>query len=392
MKEREKNLKEKIIYCKECLYTCCSRCGFAASDTVATYIDPKGLSYLSTPWAIEQEKFCSNKHRMKLVHENPSNDLEHNCFQCHKDFSFIAEYGMYICEQCGDKICDMCANAGFAGLIDQDEYANHFVDQYRLDLPFCPPCKHPYSLTRGGAQTAIYRCKFCKISIPVGVEHVWCEKCHVNMCLSCAEKLKETASHYSIKASYCVCKSRLNVVPKDPTRLDPFECDNCHNFYYFNSTHFTCSDPKHKFVMCKPCSIRGKIKVKLYRLRQESTDKSDVKEYFLTLPQELRLGQLKMLMKKWDIIPPNCTGDFKTKKSWFSATIPESTEVESLGSNPELYYFQETATICDLIMETSSLHESLSPTKILGDADNLLKLGGVEPKVKKSMASITEKE
>lgn len=68
----------------------------------------------------------------------------------------------------------MCANAGFAGLIDQDEYANHFVDQYRLDLPLCMHCKHPYSTTHGGSVNAVWRCKLCKVSIPTGLEHITC--------------------------------------------------------------------------------------------------------------------------------------------------------------------------------------------------------------------------
>lgn len=105
---------------------------------------------------------------MKLVHDNPGNDLEHACFKCKKKFSFIAEYGMYICKECGDKECDACANAGFAGLIDQDEYANHSVDQYRLDLPLCTHCKHPFSTTRGVAKGIVWRCKVCKVNITEG--------------------------------------------------------------------------------------------------------------------------------------------------------------------------------------------------------------------------------
>lgn len=52
-KERDKNTKEKLIYCKECLYMCCTRCGFAASSAVSIYEDPKGASYLTTPWVVE---------------------------------------------------------------------------------------------------------------------------------------------------------------------------------------------------------------------------------------------------------------------------------------------------------------------------------------------------
>ncbi len=116
-------------------------------------------------------------------------------------------------------------------------------------------------------------------------------------------------------------------MPKNINELQPFECMNCHVSYYYNTPHFECSDPKHHFVMCTACTIKGKAKVKLYRLRQESNDKSDIKEFFLTLPLEINLLQLKMLMKKWEIIPPNCMGEFKAKKSWFSGVLPDTTEI-----------------------------------------------------------------
>lgn len=75
--------------------------------------------------------------------------------------------------------------------------------------------------------------------------------------------------------------------------------------------------------MCTPCTVKSKIKVKLHLFRQESDDKSGVKEFFLTLPQEIKLNQLKMLMKKWEIIPTNCEGSFKGQKTWFSAQLDD---------------------------------------------------------------------
>jgi hypothetical protein len=97
-------------------------------------------------------------------------------------------------------MCDMCFNLGFGGMIDKEELANHYVEQYQLDLPLCINCKHPYCTAKGTGTK--WSCQMCKAQNETEGEYTTCEMCHVKICDICTEKLRES-TNLNVKPLYC---------------------------------------------------------------------------------------------------------------------------------------------------------------------------------------------
>jgi hypothetical protein len=59
-------------------------------DMCDEYIDKRGESYLSTPLHVNDKLiYCSKHHRMRLLRENPKDELKQICCKCDKNFYFI---------------------------------------------------------------------------------------------------------------------------------------------------------------------------------------------------------------------------------------------------------------------------------------------------------------
>lgn len=91
-------------------------------------------------------------------------------------------------------------------------------------------------------------------------------------------------------------------------------------------------------------------------LKQVDSENSDVREFKLTIPEDMDLKSLERLMIGWNIIPKFSNGTFRMRKQ-ATATAIQPTEKVSAYADKEIYYFESIDIVTGVIGSIFGLNE-----------------------------------